>query len=204
MKLILATKNPEKIQEIQKILGELDIELIPMEQAGFTEEIVEDGKTFEENALIKARAVSNFTHEWTLADDAGVMIPALNNEPGVDSKTFAGKGTTADDTAKYVLERMKNIPKEKRQIVGESVMVLMHPNGSYRVFRGENRGTVPMQATPTQNIKNGNLYYGVFVPEGYTKTYAELSHDEKMNGGFRYEALQKVKTFLKNEVLKGD
>ncbi len=185
-------------------MGDLAIDIIPMTEAGFTEDIVEDGKTFEENALIKARTVSNFTHEWVLADDAGVMIPALNNEPGVHSKTFAGEGATADDTAKYVLERMKDIPAGKRQIVGESVVVLMHPSGSYRVFRGENRGVVPMQAAPTQNVKNGNLYYGVFVPEGFTKTYAELSHDEKMNGGFRYEALQKVHAFLKNEVMKGD
>lgn len=202
MKLILATRNPEKIQEIQKILGDLDIELISMDQAGFTEDIVEDGKTFEENALKKARAVSEFTHEWVLADDAGVMIPALNNEPGVDAKTWAGEDADAEKTAAYTIERMKNIPSGKRQIVGEAVMVLMHPSGSFRVFRGENRGTVPMQAAGEANMEKGNLYYTVFVPEGFTKTYAQLSHEEKMNGGFRYEALQKVHAFLKNEVLK--
>jgi XTP/dITP diphosphohydrolase len=197
MKLILASTNPAKLVEMRHVLSDPSLEIVPMQEAGVTEEIVEDGKTFEENAIKKAKEVSTLTHEWTIAEDSGVVIPALSGEPGVNSKHWAGENASIKQMVDYTLEKMKNIPKGKRQMLGESAVALCHPNGSYRTFLATNSGTVPFE--PKGEMRDGMPYHLIFIPDGFTKTLAETGgHFEA-----RREALTKALTFLKNEVLKG-
>ncbi len=202
MKLILATKNLAKIQEITEVLKDLGIELVSMKDVGFEEEIVEGGQTLEENALLKARAVAEFTHEWAVADDAGLFIDALNGEPGINVERWSGPKPTGKELVDFTLEKLKDVPDAKRTARFETVVVLMHPNGSYRTFEGKVFGKILMQ--PKGEMHENQPYNILFQPLGYKKALSEFTPAEKVQVSHRGQAFQKVREFLKNEVLKGE
>ena len=115
-RLIFATGNERKMKEIREILDESKYEIISMKEAGVDIDIVEDGKTFEENALIKAKAVMEVTGQLTLADDSGLEIDALNGEPGIYSSRYLGEDTSYVKKNSVILERLKDVPEEKCKI----------------------------------------------------------------------------------------
>lgn len=202
MKLVLATKNAGKVQEITNALGSLGIEIVSMKEVGFSEEIIEDGKTLEQNAVIKAKALASFSHEWTLGDDAGLFIDAVNGEPGIHVEDWAGVGASARQLIDFTLEKLSNVPETKRTAHFEAVMVLMHPNGSYRTFAGKVTGKIALQ--PHGELIDSQPLSSVFMPDGYLQTLSELPVTERNKISHRGLALEKVKTFLQNEVLKGN
>ena len=113
-KVIFATGNEGKMKEIREILGDLDIELLSLKDAGIHADIVEDGKTFEENAQIKAKAIRDLTGEIVLADDSGLEIDYLNKEPGIYSARYMGEDTSYHIKNAKLIERLEGVPDEKR------------------------------------------------------------------------------------------
>ncbi|MBU4332325.1 RdgB/HAM1 family non-canonical purine NTP pyrophosphatase [Patescibacteria group bacterium] len=198
MKLIFATHNPGKVKEMRALLQGFDVEVLSAEQAGITEDVVEDGKTFEENALKKARFVAEMSGKWALADDSGLCIKALDGAPGIHSARWAGEAVLPEDLAAYTLKKMKAIPKEKRQAHFESTLVLMASDGRHWIFTGLVNGVISDKARGTALPK---LPYDlIFIPEGRNKTFAEMSEEEKNSMSHRGRAFLKLKKFLKNKM----
>jgi len=194
MKIIFATHNPGKVKEVGALLAGLNIEVVSAEEAGVIEEAVEDGKTFEENALKKARFVAEKTGEWSMADDSGICIDALGGEPGVYSARYAGAGASAEKLINFVLEKMKDVLEEKRPATFFTVAVLISPAGEQWAFEGKVSGRV---ASSPRGAPRPKLPYDVvFIPEGGSRTFAEMADEEKNRISHRARAFLKLKDFL--------
>lgn len=190
-KIVLATTNPHKVEEINAITKDLGVEFIlPPKEF----DPVENGDTFEENALIKAKEANRLTGMPALADDSGLCIEALNNLPGVFSARYA---PTQKDKIEKLLNELKGVPFEKRDAKFVCAMVLLDKNGEILFSdRGECFGKISFEPKG----KNGFGYDPVFIVNGGDITMAELSEDEKNKISHRAIALNKVIKFL-NEYL---
>lgn len=194
MKVLLATGNKHKIEEISKIFKNInDIEILSINDGIEIPEVIEDGKTFEENSLKKASEIAKFTNMITIADDSGLCVDALNGAPGVYSARFSKLGTTSANNSK-LMEEMKD--KEDRNAKFVSVITLCHPDGKNYTFRGEVNGIITNEARG----EKGFGYDPYFYIEEYHKTFAELG-DEKNKISHRARALAKLKEKLP-EILK--
>lgn len=194
MKLIFASHNPGKVKEIKELLEELDIEVLSADEAGITEEIVEDGKTLEENALKKSRLVAVKSGEWAIADDTGLFIKALNNAPGVHSNRWAGENTSDRDLIDYTLSKLKGVPKEERKANFKAVVVLYTPEGKNWIFSGKVKGQIAEE--PKGRARAKLPYDLIFIPKGEKRTFAEMSDKEKNSISHRGIALKLLKKFL--------
>lgn len=186
-KIILATSNPHKVEEINAITKDLGAEFI-LPPDGFNP--VEDGKTFEENALIKAKEANKLTDMPALADDSGLCVDALGGGPGIYSCRYAN---TPASRIEKLLNELKDIPEEKRGAHFVCAMVLVDKNGEVLFSdKGECFGKIGYEAKG----KNGFGYDPVFIVEGGNLTMAELSEDEKNKISHRAIALNKFMNFL--------
>ena len=187
-KIVFATGNSHKLQELKGIAGDCDIEFI-LPPKDF--DPIENGKTFEENSLIKAREAARLSGEVSLADDSGLCVEALNGEPGIYSARYA---ETPQKRIDKLLSNLKNEKNKNAKFVCS--MTLVSSNGDI-IFQtiGECLGHI----TENQSGTNGFGYDPIFVPDGKTCTMAELSEDEKNKISHRGNALRKVLTFLKNQ-----
>ena len=189
MRFILATKNKGKVKELKEIIKGADI--ITMDEAGFNEDIEENGKTFEENALIKARAVCRALGGSAIADDSGLEVFALEMRPGIYSARYAGEKATDADRVAKLLSEMDG--KEDRRARFVCAAALCTPSGEEFVFRGETSGVL----LTSPRGAGGFGYDPVFVPEGYEKTFAELSAEEKNKISHRRRAFDKLSETIK-------
>lgn len=186
MKAVLATKNKHKTGEVRSLLSRcgLDIELLTLNDIGFCDEIVEDGTTFEENALIKCRAVSKKYDGIIIADDSGLCVDALNGEPGIYSARYAGDGNDNSNNKK-LLEKLKDVPREKRTakfVCAFGAIV----DGKEYVVRGECDGMIAFEKRGSGEFGYDPLFE--YVPTG--KTFAEMTEDEKNSVSHRANALK--------------
>jgi len=195
-KIVLATANTHKVIEFQRILNELlpDLELVAASQFPGVPEVEETGSTFAENALIKARAINEFTNLPALADDSGLVVEALNGAPGIFSARYAG--LPANDKANVV--KLLNEIKE----LDQSLLVAKFECAIALVDKSEDLELVVDGQMPGQVIKevrgeNGFGYDPIFVPQGLTKTSSELSDSEKDKISHRGIALRKISVILK-------
>lgn len=196
MKLIFATHNPGKVIEMRAMLAGLPIDVVSADEAGVTEDVIEDGATFEENAAKKARFVTARTGEWAVADDSGICIDALGGAPGVYSARWAGEGASGEALVQKTLNSMREIPTNKRGAWFESALVLTAPDGESRTFTGRVYGRIPEEPRGTPRPK---LPYDViFIPEGHEQTFAEMSDEEKNSLSHRGLAFQKLRSFLRD------
>lgn len=195
MKLIFATHNPGKFQEMRELLAELEVAVLSADDAGVTEDPEEDGRTFEENALKKARFVAGQTKEWAVADDSGICIDALNGAPGVETARWAGD---REKLVSHTLEKMKNIPEGKRQATFYSVVALVSPDGDEHVFKGEVHGR--LATTPRGTALPKLPYDVIFIPDGYEQTFAEMPAELKNSISHRGRAFAELKKFLQSIV----
>lgn len=192
MKLVIASRNMKKVDELKRILGELNLTLLSINDFPNLGEVEEDGETFEENALKKARYVCKETGLPALSDDSGLEVEALKGRPGVRSAIYAGENATDEENVRKLLEEMRHIPTDRRKARFVCCIALVFPNGEERVFYGYVNGRIIDE--PRGNFGFG--YDPVFVPEGYSKTFAEMTAQEKDSISHRREALDKVKNFL--------
>jgi XTP/dITP diphosphohydrolase len=202
MKIIIATRNAGKIKEIKELLLGLKIEIIGATEFGISREIREDGKTFEENALIKARQIANWTGLPALADDSGIMIRALNGKPGVFSARWAGPGATDDDLVRHTLKKMEKIPRTKRQASFYAAVALVLPTGQEWLFTGEVKGRIGLEAKGRP--RPGLAYDAIFIPAGFSQTFGEMNDAQKNRLSHRAQALGKLKVFLAANINKLD
>lgn len=193
MRIISATQNKHKLEEIYAIIKNYNMELITLEAAGYKSvEIEENGNTCEENSLIKAKAVTDLTGEPAIADDTGLFVDAAGGEPGVNSARYAGiHGDDAANRAK-LLKKLEGVPYEKRTAMFVTVITLTYPGGKTLVARGECHGHISEE----ERGDRGFGYDSIFIPVESDKTFAELSAEFKNSISHRKRALEKLEELL--------
>ena len=192
-KIIFATGNEGKMKEICEILGDLDIELLSLKDAGIHADIVEDGKTFEENAQIKAKAICDLTGEIVLADDSGLEIDYLNKEPGIYSARYMGEDTSYHIKNEKLIERLEGVPDEKRTARFVCAIAAAFPDGTMKTVRAAMEGRIGHK----ESGENGFGYDPIFYLPEYGCTSAELSMEEKNKISHRGKALRMIKDELR-------
>lgn len=192
-KIIFATGNEGKMREIREILSDLDVEVLSMKEAGIKADIVEDGTTFEENAVIKAKTICELCGEITLADDSGLEIDYLNKEPGVYSARYMGEDTSYRIKNANLIERLEGVPDEKRTARFVCAVVAAFPDGSVKTVRETMEGRIGYE----ERGANGFGYDPIFFLPEYGCTSAELSMEEKNKISHRGKALRAIKEELK-------
>ena len=183
-KIIFATGNQDKMREIREILADMDVEVVSMKEAGIHADIVEDGSTFEENAVIKARTICEITGEITLADDSGLEIDYLNKEPGIYSARYMGEAS--------LIQRLEGVPDEKRTARFVCAVAAAFPDGTIKTVRGTMEGRIGYE----EKGANGFGYDPIFYLPEYGCTSAELAMEEKNKISHRGKALQAIRTEL--------
>ena len=192
MKLILASNNAKKLKEFKAILSDMDVEILSQREAGCNFED-ETGTTFAENAYLKAKAVFDATGEATVADDSGLMVDALNGEPGVYSARYAPGGHDASDKEKYMflLSKLEGVTDRKAKFVSSICCLL--PGGAEIRTEGE----CPGQILTEPHGEGGFGYDPVFMPDGYNDSMAVLGTELKNRISHRARALAKFKMELR-------
>ena len=193
MKLILASNNKKKLRELGEILSDMDVELLSQREAGCDFEVEETGTTFAENAYLKAKAVADATGLAAVADDSGLMVEALNGEPGVYSARYAPGGHEASDKEKYeyLLSKLVNVEHRAAKFVSSICCIL--PDGSIIRTEGECRGEILREPAG----EGGFGYDPVFMPQGYDRSMAELGTEVKNRISHRANALREFKKKLR-------
>ncbi len=190
--MIFATTNKGKMKEIKMILGGLQEEIISMEEAGIQINIVEDGSSFEENSIIKAKAIMELTGEIVLADDSGLEVDAMDKQPGIYSARFMGEETSYKVKNQAIIDNLKGLEGDKRSARFVCVITAAFPNGEIITTKGTIEGIIAK--TPRGN--NGFGYDPiVYVPE-YGQTTGEMDADLKNKISHRGKALEEMRKIL--------
>jgi len=196
MELIFASHNENKVNEIRGLIGP-NYTIKSLSTIGFKNEIAENGATLTENALIKARTIYANTKKNCFADDTGLLVEALNNEPGVYSARYAGLQKNAHDNMDLLLNNLKEINHKKANFTTIIALIL---NGKEYIFEGSLFG----QITTTKKGTNGFGYDPIFMPNGYDITLAEMNLLEKNSISHRGIAFQKMTDFLREKINQVD
>lgn len=201
MKIIFATGNKNKMIEIRQILKDLGMEILSMKEAGVDIDIVEDGKSFEENAMIKASAIAELPEvkamdAIVLADDSGLEIDYLNKEPGIYSARYAGEDTSYDIKNQMLLDRLQGVPKEKRTARFVCAIAAVVPGQEPIVVRGTIEGYIGDKPAG----ENGFGYDPIFYVPDLDCSTAELSPEDKNARSHRGNALRAMREELKNYI----
>ena len=194
MKIVIATRNPGKLREMRALFTADDaVEVIPLDGFGNIPDAIEDGASFEQNALKKARHVAARTGLPALADDSGLVIDALGGEPGIRSARYGPAGADDDERNKLVLERMGNVPDGERTARFVCVIAISLPGGRDYFAYGECAGEIARQARGGE----GFGYDPIFLLPGRGKTMAEIPAEEKNTISHRSKALAKARDILR-------
>ncbi len=199
MKLVLATRNSDKVREIREALQGLPIDIASLEDYPRIGEIPEEGETLEENALTKAETVSRETGFTALADDTGLEVDALGGRPGVRSSRYAGEGATYEDNVRKLLQELDGVPAERRGALFRTVIAVAAPGGRSQTVEGRCAGVV--ETAPRG--KSGFGYDPVFQPEGYESTFAEMTLAQKNSISHRGKALAAARALLEKQLRGG-
>lgn len=193
-RIVFATGNAGKLREIKEILGDLELEIVSMKDAGIQTEIEENGSTYEENALIKARAVAAFAQagDIVMADDSGLEIDYLNCEPGIYSARYLGEDTSYRVKNQNLIERLAGVPDEKRTARFVCAIAAVLPDGRELTSRGVIEGRIGYEEKGT----GGFGYDPIFQVPELGKSTAELTEDEKNAVSHRGRALRAMKEEL--------
>jgi XTP/dITP diphosphohydrolase len=194
MEIVLATRNKKKIEEIKRITADLPITILSLDNFPDCPETVEDRDTIEGNAVKKASEACTFTGKPALADDSGLEVDALNGAPGVYSARYAGGGNDGSDVRNYdkLLTELQGIPREKRGAQFVCCMALVFPDKKTVTFFGYSKGHIGLEPKG----KTGFGYDPVFIPQGYDKTFAEMTGNDKDKLSHRGKAIEKLAEFL--------
>lgn len=192
MRILIASNNPGKVREIREILMFPGLEVLRPADLGQDFSVEETGATFEENAGAKARAAQARFGILALADDSGLEIDALDGRPGVKSARFLGVEVSYADKGREVLRLMKDVPEGKRTARFRCSAALADADGSVKVFSESCSGSIAFEMRGT----GGFGYDPIFVPEGYTQTFAELPAEVKNRISHRAQAIRRVREYL--------
>lgn len=193
-RIIFATGNKNKVHECHEILKDMPVEIISMKEAGLNPDIDENGSTFEENAMIKANAVHSLAKDAiVIADDSGLVIDALNGEPGIYSARYLGEDTSYDIKNQALLDRLKGVPKEKRTARFVCAIAVVMPDGSSFTKTGTIEGYIGDKPAGT----NGFGYDPIFYVDEYGCSTAEMPPEEKNRISHRGKAMRAMRDELK-------
>lgn len=200
-RIVFATGNENKMKEIRMILADLNMEILSMKEAGVDIDIVEDGMSFEENAEIKARAVSRvLTNDIVLADDSGLEIDYLDKAPGIYSARFAGEDTSYDIKNRIFLDRLEGVPDEERTARFVCAVAAVFPDGTSETVRETIEGEIAHEITGDNGFGYDPIFY---VPE-YGCTTAEMTAEQKNELSHRGKALRSMKKILERKFREGN
>lgn len=195
-KIIFATSNEGKMKEIRMILSDLPVKVVSLKEAGIQTEIVENGKTFEENALIKASTISKLTNTLVLADDSGLEVDYINKEPGVYSARYMGEETSYAVKNQSIIDRLKDAKGKERSARFVCVIAAAFPDGRVLTTRGTIEGEIGYE----EKGENGFGYDPIlYVPE-FQMTTAQMSSEMKNKISHRGKALELMKKELIKEL----
>lgn len=188
--LVIATKNKGKLKEFKTLLSPIIKNITYIDDYVNIPEIEETGKSFEDNALIKARAVASLTNRPTIADDSGLEVMSLNNEPGIYSARYAGNNSSDEDNINKLLRKLGNSDKRDARFV--CVIALVIPDKEENIFFGECNGVINLEPKGDK----GFGYDPVFLIPSLNKTFAEMDTDAKNTISHRARAIEKLKKYL--------
>lgn len=201
--IIFATGNKNKMIEIRMILADLGCKILSQKEAGIQADVVEDGQTFEENALIKATTIADIARKMpeyknavVLADDSGLEIDALNKEPGIYSARYMGEDTSYDIKNQALIDRLEGVPDEKRTARFVCAIAVALPDGSTEVVRGTMEGRIGYEITG----ENGFGYDPIFYLPQFGCSSAELEPEKKNELSHRGEGLRKMRKVLEEKL----
>ena len=198
-KIIFATGNEGKMKEIRRILADPQLEILSLKDAGIHADIDENGKSFEENAMIKAEAICKMTGEIVLADDSGLEIDYLNKEPGIYSARYMGEDTSYHIKNANLIERLEGVPDEKRTARFVCAIAAVLPNGEVLHSEGMIEGIIGYE----EQGENGFGYDPIFYLPQYGCTTAQLEPDVKNELSHRGKALRAIKEQLRKYCEEG-
>ncbi len=197
-RIVFATGNQDKMGEIRQILSFGDIQVLSMGEAGIDVEVDENGKSFEENSLIKARSVWEAAHGIVLADDSGLEIDALGGEPGIYSARYMGHDSSYHVKNMNLIERLEGVPDERRSARFVCAVSAVFPDGSSKTVRGTMEGRIGYE----EKGENGFGYDPIFFLEEYQMTSAQISAELKNSLSHRGKALRlisrEIEEYIKN------
>lgn len=199
-KIIFATGNKDKMREIKEIMADCDVSIISMKEAGIDIDIVEDGATFEENSIIKAKAIAEHTDAIVLADDSGLEIDYLNKEPGVLSARYMGEDTSYDIKNQNLIDRLDGVSKEERTARFVCAIAAVLPNKEVLVTRQTMEGYIGWKIEG----ENGFGYDPIFYVPEYGCTTAEMSPELKNNLSHRGNALRLMREIMEKKYANSD
>ena len=195
MRIIAATGNVGKIREIKKIFSDDNVEIVSMGELGIDVDIEENGTTFEENSLIKARTIAKMTGEIALADDSGLCVDALGGAPGIYSARYAGDDATDEERIEKLLKELSD--EENRNAKFVSVIAVVFPDGREMTASGEVKGKIAYEI-----FGNGGFGYDpVFISDELGKTFGQATADEKNKISHRARAIKKMYQMMKENDL---
>lgn len=192
-RIVFATGNAGKVKEIQMIMADTGMEVVSMKEAGIQIDVAESGSTYEENALIKARAAAALTKDIVMADDSGLEVDYLNKEPGIYSARYLGEDTPYSVKNANLIERLAGVPDEKRAARFVCAIAAVLPDGREITTRAAIEGRIGYE----ERGSNGFGYDPIFYVPEFGKTTAELTEEEKNQISHRGKALQLMKEELK-------
>ena len=195
-KIIFATGNEGKMKEVRMLLEDFNLPVLSLKDAGITADIVEDGTTFEENAVIKATEIMKITGALVLADDSGLEIDYLNKEPGIYSARYMGEDTSYRIKNQNLIDRLEGVPDEKRTARFVCAIAAAFPSGEVCTAIGTIEGIIGYE----ERGENGFGYDPIFYLPEYGKTTAELPLEIKNQLSHRGNALRKMKEELKKRI----
>lgn len=200
--LLIATRNRGKLKEIKYFLSDLPLKIVSLKDLKIMTKVTEDGKTFEENAIKKAKFYAKKTGLPTIADDGGVEIDILGGEPGIKSRRWiGGKKTSDEELISYTLKRLKGVPVKRRGAQLRAVLALAFPNGQIFTSEGKIRGIIAQK--PSQFRLPGYPFRSLlFIPKlGKYYNYYELTPKEERQYNHRGKAIEKLKKIIKERML---
>jgi XTP/dITP diphosphohydrolase len=194
MEIVLATRNKKKIEEIKRVIGDMPVSVLTIDDFPECPEVKEKGVTFRENAIRKALTVAQFTGKPALADDSGLEVDSLSNAPGVFSSRYAGESATDKKNMEKLLHEMRSIDDDKRNARFVCCLALVFPDCRLEIFSGQVEGRIGREPKGS----GGFGYDPLFYPEGRDKTFAEMPADEKDALSHRGKALREFRKYLRS------
>ena len=201
--VIFATSNEGKMREVRAILADMPVRVLSIKEAGIKADVDENGTSFEENALIKASQIANCLPEeykedkvFVLADDSGLEVDYLNKEPGIYSARYMGEDTSYDIKNRAIIDRLSGVPDEKRTARFVCAIACVLPDGSSQITRATIEGIIGYEIAGA----NGFGYDPIFLPDGYTETFAEMKSELKNKISHRAKACAKAIEFVEDEM----
>ncbi len=195
MKIILSTRNASKVEQIGALFSGTPFTVVSLKDAGIEGKVVEDGETLEANGLKKALfAWEKSGHTWSMSDDSGIFIDALNGFPGVHAADWMGEDAPTDSIMRGILEKMNGI--EDRTATFKCLATLVSPSGSAQTFLGEVRGVL---LSEPRGLPQTNMpYSSIFIPDGQTKPWSQMSPEEENKISHRGKAFRQLRAYLES------